>query len=320
MRHFLLIIWLYISACALPNEALRQVESFVPKEEQVAIQLVREGSDYFLKGRYYNAEMKFREADFLFPKQKNIEINLINTLIKSQQFDAAKDSITQLSRRLPEDLDVMILYAKYYQAIGNYQAAIERWNASLVMARKFEVIDYQATIAENLSAIYFLIGEEDLALQYEGHSFHLLNNPEVKANYARLQVALGLDRFSEDLKVNPNRLSKLDQDFLTWQLLMTQVANAEHSTKLINQMRLFNGEKTKLSLDLQFLEIISKIEIAPEDKDALQEKILPALWREGSLKPDVRLYWPINLIQDLQKTCKSLATDNSTSFLDCSIL
>ncbi len=320
MRHLLFFLCL-ISAfggCALPNEDLRGISNFVPQDEQLAIQLVREGSDYFLKGRYFNAEMKFREADYLFPKRKNIEVNLVNTLIRTRQFDLAKESIDQLSLRLPNDLDVKILFAKYYQAKGDYQSAIKSFKQCLTQARELEVVDYQATIAENLSAIYFLIGEEFLALKYAGHSYHLFNNPESKANYARLEVAVGFDHFSEDLKINPNRLNKADQEFLTWQLLMTQVANSEQSVKLINQMRLLSGEKAKFSLDLQYLEILNKPEWEEDDREALVDKILPALWRTGRLKPDVRLYWPTNLIQELKKTCLQFEEDPIIS--ECVIL
>lgn len=311
MRWTSLLLLLLLSACTLPVQD-RENNSFVSSKEQDAIQLVREGNDYFLQGRFIPAELKYRQAMFLFPQADNIKVNLANTLLKTGQFDEGLSMASDLLEKEPENIDYLLLAAKIHLERNKIDRAIERYNDALSIAREKELKKYEVKILDNLSALYFNIGEEEQALCYALQSFSLEKNPFKKGKFARLQTAYGL-KDKMDIFPEQQNLNKNEEDFLFWRMQLAYAGrDYEQAKEILSQIKLLNHEVKELSTGIRFFDLLLN---QPEDMtDKEKTEIIESLAPEEKIIDEVSLYWAADIIGKLEEYVGTIQSKSFSLF------
>jgi len=196
MRKVLLLAVFCFVSCALPRPYLEQ--KFISPKEMTAISLVREGFSYFEQGRFVDAELKFRQALYLFPKVVNTRKNLALTLERLQNYEESEALYKKLLEETPDSIDLKGSLAALYYTWGKFDKAIPLYKEALDQALNVPDGTKANTMARSLSVLYFKIGNEEEALCYSEFASFLLAQPPEIYKMAKLWVALGYNQKAKD--------------------------------------------------------------------------------------------------------------------------
>ena len=301
-----------LSACVLPqpNEL---PDNFVSKKEQVAITLIREANESFLKGRYIDAEINYRKALYLFPNAVNTKVNLFNTLIRLGLFAEARGLLRELKDTDYAKYDLTLSRAIYAYLNMDFEQAIKSYQNVLTLPVKDPVQEgvkenvLQANayekISSNLSSLSFLVGKEEDSLCFAYQANFFAKNPRQKARVNRLRLALGLKdlyKESEDSQIN---IGQEQKDLLVLEAISRYLnADLNSALNIISQLEELLGAGINSYPEITLVHyLIDKIENRVDSEFDHEEalELISATYNDGKFGSQIRLYWPVDLIDHL---------------------
>lgn len=203
-----------LSACAVPVSHSqfsipagpgKEGEFASTKELRVA-GLAAEAMSYSKRGRFFEAENRLRQADYLTPGNERVEYSLAVALNQNGQSEDAQLLVESLLRRKPNDPNFLVALADIEFSLGAPQEARVHLKASFVQFREAGNAQQAARLARSISNLAFIEGNEQEALCYSHEAWSMGQNSEQLAWHARLLVALNL--FSETKETVASAIAK----------------------------------------------------------------------------------------------------------------
>ena len=290
---------LTLVSCAAPAPE-REPQTFVSDRELTAVSLVREGLDFYRRSRFVDAELKLRQAHYLFPEADNIKLNLAIVLTEQSQFDESKQIFAELLVKDPISVDYNLGLAKVYFAAGEYQSALDQYQKSELLAVDANQMAKATTLARSAAAVAFRIGEEELARCASEEAYDYAKSPEELAKHAKMLIALG------DLNSASAVLEGSDQ-------------NIEENAKLANKMALVQLGLGNRDQAHTLTTIASDLGL-DDAAEGFENKLLQALFEpateaealaaqkedaERVIEGPASLYLPLPLLDELAKKTES---------------
>jgi tetratricopeptide (TPR) repeat protein len=190
-RHFLLCIFsAALFSCAPPSPEFEKQE-FVPKRDILANSYYREGADMYKAGRMMDAEMRMRQALYLFPEADNIKSSLALVLKSSGLYDEANSIYKELIKRYPEAYDYQFALADSYYRERRFEDAAVVFKKAMAGYELLPDIGKASQAARSLASIYFLEGEEIKALCSSSEAFTYSAAADQAVRHIRLLLAAG---------------------------------------------------------------------------------------------------------------------------------
>lgn len=154
--------------------------------------LAAEAMNYSKRGRFFEAENRLRQADYLAPGNERVEYSLAVAMNQTGQSEDAKQIVEGLLRRKPNDPNLLAALADIEFSLGAPQEARTRLKASFVQFREAGNAQQASRLARSIANLAFIEGNEQEALCYSHEAWTLGQNSEQLAWHLRLLVALNL--------------------------------------------------------------------------------------------------------------------------------
>ena len=278
-------------------------DTFISRQEQQAIAFVNQGNDLFNKGRYQESEGYYRQALELFPQADNIKVNLANALIRNSLESEARIITAELLLKDPQNKDYLLLSAliEYFQK--DYKQAAEKYE-KILDDESLEIKDDEKNqIYNNLSTIYFMLGEEQEAFCLADFAYRVRKDSENKNRLARLTLALMPGREGVLDKRPDGTISRSDTEFFLYSTLFYfSKGDFKKAIDLAAELEsLSRGSDTYVE-QARTIELLAKHklgDITEEQSEELSKGILN-FYNGDILKDNIRLYWPIEVIEELK--------------------
>lgn len=289
-----------IAGCAAPGVEIEQ--SFVSRPEAVAVRLAREGASYFAQGRFVDAEFRFRQALYLFPRVFNLRFNLAASLGRGGAFAESEQILRELLTESPGNLAVREAVAELFYSSGRFAEAA-RWYDELLEESVTEgKAELSARYAQSLAVLSFRIGEEERALCYSQRALAFAPSVAQLYRHARLLIALGLARQSQDLVNKQLETAATDPSLLFLRAMLEYIsgnrAAALASLGLANDNGAENGG---LGIQYRVLHLLlgvgqsGEVELAPEEQAALDSQLAQSVITSAAA-----LYLPPQILKELE--------------------
>lgn len=174
---------------SIPAGLGREGEFASTKDLRVA-GLTAEAMSYSKRGRFFEAENRLRQADYLTPNNERLEYSLAVAMNQNGESEDAKLLVEELLRRKPNDPNLLAALADIEFSLGEPGASRTRLKSSFVQFRDARNAPQAARLARSISNLAFIEGNEQEALCYSFEAWTLGQNSEQLAWHARLLVAL----------------------------------------------------------------------------------------------------------------------------------
>jgi tetratricopeptide (TPR) repeat protein len=228
VRKFLVPILCCISACAIPESHKSfsipgaQGGEFASSRDLLVAGLVTESMGYSKQSRFWDAENKLRQADFLTPGNERIEYNLAIAMNQTGQSSDAKEMLQKLLSRKPGDPNYLTALADVEYSLGSPANARIHLKEAFVTFKEANNLPQAARVARSIANLAFMEGNEQEALCYSYEAWTLVKTPEQLGWHARLLVALNLS----------GRAEAFIKDASTKQRSIARHPGAQHSLAL----------------------------------------------------------------------------------------
>lgn len=189
----LAFVFLLVS-CA-PPPPTRSAQTFVPDAELSAVKIAREGLALFSRSRYVDAELKFRQVMRLNPNAHNVKFNLAVTLERMGVYEEAAAIYGELLKKEPKSLQYLLALGHLQFSARAFKDARATYEKALAVAFEAGDIATCISIAESISALEFLRGNEEAAFCYSKLVLTLRSETSQVLRHAKLLVAFG--RYAE---------------------------------------------------------------------------------------------------------------------------
>ena len=311
LRGWLAACALWAGACALPPPA-RENQNFIPDEELLTVSLVQEGLFYFSRSRYFDAEVRFRQALEIFPGAENMSSNLAVVLEYQGQFDESEAIYRELLPRRPDDTRILAGLARLYNRSRRFKEAADYYQRALNVAIELEDWERAAQFARSLAALKFKIGDEGAALCYSHEALQLRRSEDEVARHTRLLVAAGyygkaraeLAGYTED------RTAGVSGTLLHSAALAYYGLGDLEGAARLEGLALDKGSALGLESEMRlvrfaaagFKEVLADNRELEDDKPSPAEAAedpVEAFFAGGAYLRGVMLYWPPNLIESV---------------------
>lgn len=176
---------------SIPAGPGKEGEFASTKELRIA-GLTSEAMNFSKRGRFFEAENRLRQADYLAPGNERVEFNLAVAMNQNGQGEEAKQTVEGLLQRKPNDPNLLAALADIEFSLGEPQQARTRLKASFVQFRDAGNAQQAARLARSIANLAFIEGNEQEALCYSHEAWTLGQNSEQLAWHVRLLVALNL--------------------------------------------------------------------------------------------------------------------------------
>ncbi len=311
MRFCLLAGLVLLMGCASPD--VRRPQKLVSDKELLAIALVREGSTNFAQSRFMDAEIKFRQALYLYPDAQNIQRDLAISLGKLGFLSEAE----QLLARLPNEASqITLLKAAMYYENGELAKARAAYMQALGDLLTNNKTQQALDVTRSLAVLEFLQGHEEEALCYSYSAFALANpgvsSPTVLdegVRHAKLLLALGAVRSSQEFatKLIDPKVTQGDAR-VYFNLALTNYALGDVKNAINNVVKSKESGATDRGLDAQLnlLNFLAKKADTSEDRkdsqQASEEDNLESLHAQALevAQQALALYLPLEVLDDLK--------------------
>lgn len=190
MRLIAALFVLFFSSCALPKST-EQPQGLVPRKDILAVSLFREGASFFARGRLVDAELKFRQARYLFPDAENIRFNLAKTLSQLGAEGEAEELLEELLVNQPDSYDYLVGMAVIKKQAEKFSEAKDYYQKALEVAFLENNRQQVAEVARNLSVLAFSQGEIEEAVCFSSLAQGYNANEEQTVRHIRLLFGLG---------------------------------------------------------------------------------------------------------------------------------
>ncbi len=165
---------------------------FASNEDLRVAGLVSEAMSYSKRGRFFEAENRLRQADYVTPRNERIEYSLAVAMNQNSESEDAKQLIEELLRRKPNDPNLLSALADVEFSRGEPGSARTLLKSAFQQFRQADNAPQAARLARSIANLAFIEGNEQEALCYSFEAWTLGQNPEQLAWHARFLVALNL--------------------------------------------------------------------------------------------------------------------------------
>ena len=179
--------------CAMPVSH-RTDQDAVPERDLLGVSLTREGLSLYHRTRFAEAELKFRQALYLFPTATNLKENLAASLEGSGQIDEAVAIYQELLSSQPDSIRYRIALGRSEAARGNYREAQAHWDESLKRSIDRGETARAADVARTYASYYFRRGNEEQARCYSALALQFRPSAEELAAHTRILNSGGFHR------------------------------------------------------------------------------------------------------------------------------
>ena len=185
----MLVGMLALWGCAMPPQ--EQAERAVPERDLNAVSLAREGLSLYQRTRFAEAELKFRQALYLFPEATNLRENLAAALEGTLQFDEAADIYSQLLQREPESIRYRMALARVSAAAGMTERARQLYGEGFDRAIERGDEGRAGDVARSFASFLYQRGREEDARCFSELAAHYRKTTQQQAAHARMLNASG---------------------------------------------------------------------------------------------------------------------------------
>ena len=299
-RWWSLLLCALLSGCALPPAAV-DTAGFVAQDELEVTGLVREGLGFMRRARYVDAELAFRQAQYLAPDADTVKENLALALVGTEQFAEADTLLRALALKYPRGTRHTINLAQSYYRQGRTQEAAQRFSAALEGAYSRREFAAAASVARSMSFLEMERGRAQEALCYSAEAYALKSDSTEAISHARVLLEQGLypqaisvltavSASSPEVQRETNRLLALaaygKEDY---QAAATYARQVQSAVSGVEQQR------SELGL---LIELAQK-RIEPAARESNEERNAAEGQAQVVLDPKRSRYWPPNLLRDL---------------------
>lgn len=181
-----------LAACAPPPPALPDQIGSVPSLEIRAAALAQEGSTLYKASRFADAEARFRQALYLYPKADNIVLNLALTLSALDNDSDAIVLLQKLMRENPKNYRYLVESGAVLYHARRFAEARASFERALDLALETGSSEIALRAARALSALAFRIGDEQSAQCYSDLVRSLASGVDEGVRHVKLLTGLGL--------------------------------------------------------------------------------------------------------------------------------
>ena len=307
---------LTLVSCALPVSE-DNLQSFVPQVDLQVVSLTREGLDYYSRGRFIDAEFRFLEALKLTPNVENINFNLALTLMEEGEYLKAEKILQNILESEQSSTKVMAALARLYVSKNEYEKAIVYYKEALNVALLWREFPRATNFSRSISVLYFLLGQENKALEYSELALSIADNAEEMCKHGKLLIATGKYKEAEEktLKFINDREAKKDP-CLTANLALVAYVNNDFSdvSKYCEMVMNFRKTEIETSNLVKLLQFFSDQKLKEEknenngvvaednSENGLDNEESPLmLYQDGEpLETNFALFWPITFLDSIK--------------------
>ena len=190
-----------------------EVLPFSENKELLLAGLVDDGIGLIIKNRYFEAEGRLRQAQYLDPANTRILFNLALALNQTGQSEEAEQILQRLNDRKPKSPDILYALADAEAGQQKYEEAVLHLKEIFNLLKPVKNVGRMALIARSISNMAFRGGNEADAICYSYEAYTLAPSPDQLGYHARMLVALGhfesaKDFIEEQVKVTPSLAKK----------------------------------------------------------------------------------------------------------------
>jgi len=286
-------------SCALPPKEQAE-QLFVSQQDINVVSLYREGLAFYAKGRYCDAEFKFREALVIAPNADNILFNLANSLVKQGIFDEAEKILKNLYVLQFDETKCLSALALLFFEKKDFDQSLKYYRQAFNVALEWKEFQLASQFARNISVISFMLGREQDALCYADTAFSLVESESEACKFYRLLIALGnVDEVNQSLLrfINDNEIK--NNVCLLQVMAMSYLANQDYANADKFNKMVFNVK----NIDPKDLDISKIIQAIVYKSNRVSSDALTEVNESDDVLPKVNdksmLYCPLVMMPDI---------------------
>ncbi len=169
-----------------------EIVPFSKPKELLLAGLVDDGLGLAVKNRYFDAESRLRQAQYLDPNNERVLFNLALVLNQTAQSEEAEVLLTELNSRKPGVPNTLFALADTKAALYKFDEAIGYLKDIFKLLKKAKNTGRMAQVARSISNLAYRAGNELEALCYSYEAYQLAPSAEQLGYHGRMLVALGL--------------------------------------------------------------------------------------------------------------------------------
>lgn len=296
MRNIAALIFLLSTGCAAPAPEFER-QQFVPKIEIVVNSLYQEGVRLYRAGRFIDAELKLRQAIYLFPTADNITANLALVLKNSGMLDEAVSIYRSLIEKYPKVYDYKFSLADAALRKGENEKAYRLFREAMLGFEAAGDTVNAAQTARHLATLYFIAGDEENALCYSAIAMTYLPTAEQQFRHIKLLNSAGYtEKAVAAIKPFLTDLSAVkDPSLLKLAAITFYPSDVEDSKKFLQLAVDYQSSASTIDAELETLRRVYAFkfpEPAAEEELETEEEEEEAVivFNEQAV-----LYWPVEL-------------------------
>ncbi|MCO6431674.1 MAG: tetratricopeptide repeat protein [Deltaproteobacteria bacterium] len=304
------IIFAVASGCALPGSEIEE-QIFVPRREVVAASLFTEGNRLYNSGRFPEAELKYRQVEYLYPGTANTGVNLALALRGMGDFNQSFRILERIVSENSDYLDYRFFLAETYYQAGRYNEAVSQYELLLTMSSEASDIQKAQAAARAMAALSFEIGREEEALCNSRRSFVINSGPADLVRHARILIATaGFTEAEETIKgflsQHPENQDpaifkqlalaliggeKWEEAASNFELAAAQAGSSpDAELAAVGALLESKGRENLLAVGLK-----AAFGSKDEDEDSDPEEVLASIFK--AYNPQSYLYWPPIMVE-----------------------
>lgn len=193
------------SACAVPvshrqfsiGGSSGHSQEFASSRELLVSGLVTEAMIFSKSNRFFEAESRLRQADYLNPGNERLQFDLALVIGQTGQGVEARELLQQLLAKKPEDPNLLMALADIEFVLGSSAEARDKLKGAFLRFKEAGNTKQAARIARSISNVAFAEGREQEALCYSFEAWMLAPEPQQLAWHARMLIAQNLFKEAE---------------------------------------------------------------------------------------------------------------------------
>lgn len=308
---------LLLSGCALPVSELED-QLFVAEKEIEVVSLVREGLDYFKRGRYTDSQFKFWQASYLAPEADNIKLNLGLAMKQQGIMTASREIFEKLLEKEPRRVQYIAAMAGWYTEQGDYDTAYQMYEKAYYIAAQDWELARMNQLLQSMVVAAFRIGNVELAICNASLAYQQLPAIDQLLTYVKLLISESrraeaqkvLSDFRSRSKVEDARVLHyqamalyLEGDFVDLFRLKSLLELSANYEQIKTESQLLYAVVEKQMESMGRLEEIQEYlpEKDPEESDEEEVDLLETLYGGKALDSADRIFWPKELLEKLEE-------------------
>ncbi len=173
-------------------------ERFASSKELLVAGLIDDGLGLAMKNRFFEAESRLRQAQYLEPDNTRILFNLAVVLNQVAQSEEAEKILKELLRKQPKNIDAQMALAAVKASLGAPSDGIAALKEAFGDLKRAKNAPRSSLVARSIAHLAFQAGNVPEALCYSYEAFRLNPTLGQLGLHGRMLVAQGLYRTAKE--------------------------------------------------------------------------------------------------------------------------